>query len=561
MPAATPHPSDIEIATAATVHPIGQIAAGLGIPHEAVIPYGHDKAKVDLGFLERLSPGAAKLVLVTAMSPTPAGEGKTTTTVGLTDALNRLGSKAIACLREPSMGPVFGMKGGAAGGGYAQVVPMVDINLHFTGDFAAITAAHNLLAALIDNHLHAGNALDLEPASITWRRVLDANDRALRQIVTGLGAGNGTVRETGFDITVASELMAILCLATSLADLKRRVGAIVIGRDRSGAAVTADALGVVGALAVVLKDALAPNLVQTLEHSPALVHGGPFANIAHGCNSLIATRAGLGLGEVVVTEAGFGADLGAEKFLDIACPAGDLAPDAVVVVATVRALKYHGGVEVADLSERNDEALLAGMANLNRHLNNLVEVFGQRCVVALNRFATDTDQEIALVTRELAARGIGCAPATHFLHGGAGAEDVAKLVLAELDKPRPTLGHPYRAEDELPTKIESLVRTVHGAQTVTYSRPAQRTLDRLTQEGHGALPICLAKTQYSFSSDPKLRGAPSGHTVEVREVRLAAGAGFVVVICGDLMTMPGLPKSPAALRIDVSDDGVISGLS
>jgi len=557
--------SDIEIANAAELRPITDVGLDeLGIPAEQLVPYGHHKAKVDLGYLRTLEERPlGKLVLVTAISPTPAGEGKTTTTVGLTDALHGMGHKAIACLREPSMGPVFGMKGGAAGGGYAQVVPMSDINLHFTGDFTAIAAANNLLAALIDNHVHQGNKLDIDVRTVTWRRVVDINDRALRDIVVGLGGvANGYPREDGFDIVVASELMAIFCLTESWADLKRRIGDIVVGYSRSKAPVTARDLEAHGAMTVLLRDALAPNLVQTLEHSPAFVHGGPFANIAHGCSSVIATKAGLRMAEYVVTEAGFGADLGAEKFVDIKCRKSGLRPDAAVVVATVRALKYHGGVDVPDLATEDLGALEAGMANLRRHLRNIREVYGVPAVVAVNRFPTDTDAEVAKVVELVAAEGVPAFPATHFSDGGVGAQQLAKGVLEAVDGPTSEVfGFTYPDELSLTAKVETIARRLYGAGSVTWDGKAKRRLERIEADGYGHLPVCVAKTQYSFSTDARLRGAPSGHDLHVREVRLSAGAGFVVLVCGDVMTMPGLPKAPAAARIDLLDDGTIVGLS
>jgi formate--tetrahydrofolate ligase len=557
--------SDIEIANAARLRPITEVAQQtLGIEPEHLVPYGHHKAKVDLRYLSGLAdrpPG--RLVLMTALSPTPAGEGKTTTTVGLTDALHGLGHRAVACLREPSMGPVFGMKGGAAGGGYAQVVPMVDINLHFTGDFAAISAAHNLLSALIDNHVHHGNALDIDVRSVTWKRVIDLNDRALRDLVVGLGGvTNGYPREDGFDIVVASELMAIFCLTESWADLKRRIGDIVVGYTRDKRPVTARDLHADGAMAVLLRDALAPNLVQTLEGAPAFVHGGPFANIAHGCSSVIASRAGLRLADYVVTEAGFGADLGAEKFVDIKCRKSGLRPDVAVVVATVRALKYHGGVEVADLGTEDLAAIDRGMANLSRHLRNVREGYGIPCVVAVNRFPSDTDEEVARVVDLVAAEGVRAFPATHFADGGAGAESLAKGVLEALDGPSPyTFSFSYADDLPLTTKVERVASRLYGAGEVTWDGKAKRRLKRIEDDGYGGLPVCIAKTQYSFSTDPTLRGAPSGHELHVREVRLSAGAGFVVVVCGDVMTMPGLPSAPASSHIDLTDDGDILGLS
>ncbi len=557
--------SDIEIATAAELRPIMQVAQEeLGIDPEHLVPYGHHKAKVDLGYLQSLADRPlGKLILMTAISPTPAGEGKTTTTVGLADALHGLGLSSMACLREPSMGPVFGMKGGAAGGGYAQVVPMTDINLHFTGDFAALGAANNLLAALIDNHVHHGNALDIDVRSVEWKRVLDLNDRALRELVVGLGGlSNGYPREDGFDIVVASELMAIFCLTESWADLKRRIGDIVIGYTRAKQPVTARDLRADGAVAVLLRDALAPNLVQTLEHTPAFVHGGPFANIAHGCSSVIATRAALRMADYVVTEAGFGADLGAEKFVDIKCRKSGLRPDAAVIVATVRALKFHGGVEVADVGREDVGAVERGMENLARHVRNVREVYGIPCVVALNRFPADTDAEVARLTELVDELGVRAYPATHFSDGGTGATDLAKGLLALLDEADPaTFSFTYPDDVSLKEKVETLAHRLYGASSVTWDGKAKRRLERLEAHGYGDLPVCVAKTQYSFSTDASLRGAPTGHDLHVREVRLSAGAGFVVLVCGDVMTMPGLPADPAASRIDLLDDGTIVGLS
>ena len=557
--------SDIEIANAATLRPISEVGAEtLGIDAQHLVPYGHFKAKVDVTYLASLADRPlGRLVLMTALSPTPPGEGKTTTTVGLTDALHGLGHRTVACLREPSMGPVFGMKGGAAGGGYSQVVPMTDINLHFTGDFAAIAAANNLLAALIDNHVHHGNELDIDVRSVTWKRVLDMNDRALREVVVALGGhANGYPREDGFDIVVASELMAIFCLTESWADLKRRIGDIVIGYSRSAKPVTARELGAAGAMAALLRDALAPNLVQTLEGAPAFVHGGPFANIAHGCSSVMATRAGLRLADIVVTEAGFGADLGAEKFVDIKCRKSGLRPDVAVVVATVRALKYHGGVALADLGTEDLGALEAGMANLRRHLDNIREVYGIPCVVAVNRFPTDTDLEVAKVVELVEATGVSAFPATHFADGGSGAQDLAKGVLLALDEPSPyTFSFTYPDELSLTAKVEAIASRLYGAGLVTWEARARRRLLRIERDGYGSLPVCVAKTQYSFSTDPTLLGAPSGHELHAREVRLSAGAGFIVVVCGDMMTMPGLPRDPSASRIDLADDGTILGLS
>ena len=557
--------SDIEIANGATLRPIREVAAeALGVAERDLLLYGRFKAKVDLASLASLvDRPLGRLVLVTAMSPTPAGEGKTTTAVGLTDALHGLGRRTVVCLREPSMGPVFGIKGGAAGGGYSQVMPMTDINLHFTGDFAAIAAANNLLAALIDNHVHHGNELDIDVRSVTWKRVVDMNDRALREVVVGLGGRlNGYPREDGFDIVVASELMAIFCLTESWSDLKRRIGDIVIGYSRAGKPVTARDLGAAGAMAALLRDALAPNLVQTLEGAPAFVHGGPFANIAHGCSSVLATRSALRLADLVVTEAGFGADLGAEKFVDIKCRMSGLRPDVAVVVATVRALKYHGGVALADLGEEDVGAIEAGMVNLRRHLDNLREVFGMPCVVAVNRFPTDTDVEVATVVELAESAGVSAFPATNVVDGGVGAQDLAKGVLQALDEPSPyTFSFTYPDDLSLPAKVEAIATRLYGAGAVTWEAKARRRLLSIERDGYGSLPVCVAKTQYSFSTDPTLLGAPTGHELRVREVRLSAGAGFVVVVCGDMMTMPGLPTEPSASRIDLADDGTILGLS
>ncbi len=560
----TPFPSDIEIAEAAEIQPVVDLARErLGIPAEALIPYGHTKAKVSLPYLDSLADRPdGRLVLVTAMSPTPAGEGKTTTSVGLADALSRLGHDAMVALREPSMGPVFGIKGGAAGGGYAQVVPMTDINLHFTGDFAAIGAANNLLAALLDNHLHHGNALDIDARTVTWKRVVDLNDRALRDVVIGLGGPlNGVPRQDGFDITVASEVMAIFCLARSLTDLKRRLGDIVVAHTHGKRPVTARDLQADGPMTVLLRDAFAPNLVQTMEHTPAMVHGGPFANIAHGTNSVVATQAALKLSDWVVTEAGFGADLGAEKFVDIACRLSGMRPDVVVVVATVRALKYHGGVAVADLAREDLDALEHGMSNLRRHLHNVREVFGLAPVVAVNRFPTDTDAEVEAVVRMTQVLGVPAHAATHVVDGGAGAEDLARTVVEVGESGASAMRFTYVDDLPLAEKAEAVARRVYGADRVTFTSAARKALDRIEAEGHGSLPVCMAKTQSSFSTDPGLRGAPTGHTVDVREVRLSAGAGFVVMVTGSLLTMPGLPKAPSASRIDVDADGRITGLS
>ena len=555
-------PSDIEIAQRAQLLPIARIAAKLGIPEHAVEPYGRTKAKISLAWLGTQARRAqARLVLVSAISPTPAGEGKTTTTVGLGDALNRIGQRALVCLREPSLGPVFGMKGGAAGGGYAQVVPMEDINLHFTGDFHAIAAAHNLLAALIDNHVHHGNTLDIDVRRIAWKRVLDMNDRALRQVTVGLGGpGNGYPRQDGFDIVVASEVMAIFCLASSLQDLKQRLGGMVVAWTRERKPVRARDLGADGAMAALLRDALQPNLVQTLENNPALIHGGPFGNIAHGCNSVIATRAGLQLADVVVTEAGFGADLGAEKFIDIKCRLSGLAPDALVLVATLRALKFHGGVAVGELGREDLAALTKGMANLRRHLHNVREHYGLPCVVALNHFAADSPAEVEWLQREVTALGVPLVVARHWAEGGAGAEDLARAVMGSLGGATPPLGLLYADSDSLWDKVRKVATTIYGASEITADSAVRARLRELQADGYGHYPVCIAKTQMSFSTDPQLRGAPSGHVLNIREVRLAAGAQFVVVVCGDVMTMPGLPREPSAIRIDVDESGRITGL-
>jgi formate--tetrahydrofolate ligase len=559
--------SDIDIAQRATLRRIIPLAADrLGIADEHLEPYGHFKAKISLAYLEAIAHRPeGKLILVTAISPTPAGEGKTTTTVGLGDALNRLGKKTIVCLREPSIGPVFGMKGGAAGGGRSQVVPMEDINLHFTGDFSAIALANNLLAALIDNHIHHGNALGIDVRRITWKRVMDMNDRALRDITVGLGGPpNGHPRQDGFDIVVASEVMAIFCLATSLVDLKLRLGRIVIGTTHDQRPVTAADLKAHGAMAVLLKDALAPNLVQTLENNPAILHGGPFANIAHGCNSVIATRASLQLADYVVTEAGFGADLGAEKFIDIKCRQSGLRPDAVVIVATVRALKYHGGVDVKSLGSENLAALAAGLANLERHVHNVREVYGLPCVVAINHFTADTAAELALLQARLAELQVPVRLARHWAEGGAGAEDLARAVLDIVDGGQlgSAAGFRFVYDESLPLldKISTIATRVYGAAGVAAPPKVREQIQRLEDAGHGRLPVCVAKTQYSFSTDPHARGAPSGHTLHVREVRLAAGAEFVVMVCGDVMTMPGLPKVPSAEKIDLDARGRVVGL-
>ena len=557
--------SDIDIAQRATLQPIAAIARKLSIPDEHLEPYGRTKAKVSAEYIATLNDRPnGKLILVTAISPTPAGEGKTTTTVGLGDALNHVlqgtGKQAIVCLREPSMGPVFGMKGGAAGGGYAQIVPMEDINLHFTGDFSAIAMAHNLLAALIDNHIHHGNALGIDVRRVTWKRVLDMNDRALRQVTVALGGpANGYPRESSFDIVVASEVMAIFCLATTLRELRERLGDIVVGYTSAKRPVTARDLKAHGAMTVLLKDAIKPNLVQTLEGTPAFVHGGPFANIAHGCNTVIATQTALKLADYVVTEAGFGADLGAEKFIDIKCRKSGLRPDAVVIVATIRALKYHGGVERADLSHENLAALEAGLANLNRHVANLRDVFGLPCVVSINRFDADTAAEIELLTQRVRALGVPIHLATHWADGGKGAADVAREVIA-LCETKTTMKFAYEDAATLWEKLRAVAMKIYGAADVRADATAKARIDQLQNDGYGCLPICIAKTQYSFSSDVALRGAPTGHTLTVREVRLAAGAGFIVMVCGDVMTMPGLPAVPSAERIDIDEAGRVVGL-
>ena len=550
--------SDIEIAQAAKMQPITEIAANLGLQGEDVIPYGHYKAKLNHKLAKADKP-EGKLILVTAISPTPAGEGKTTTSVGLADAMNALGKKTMLCLREPSLGPVFGIKGGAAGGGYAQVVPMEDINLHFTGDIHAIGAANNLLAAMIDNSIQQGNPLNIDPRRITWKRCMDMNDRQLRFIVDGLGGKvNGTPREDGFDITVASEVMAVFCLATDLEDLKARLSRIVCAYTYDGQPVTAGQIGAAGAMTALLKDALDPNLVQTLEHNPAIIHGGPFANIAHGCNSAIATRLSLKLADYVVTEAGFGADLGAEKFLDIKCRYAGLHPAAVVLVATVRALKSHGGVAKPDLGKPNAEAVRAGSVNLARHIENL-QGFGLPVCVAINAFPTDTAEEMDVIYDVCSKAGVPCALSEVFAKGGEGGKALAETVLSILDGSA-EVQYTYELDAPLTDKIEAVATKIYHAGRVSYTAAAKKTLDELTALGYGKLPVCIAKTQYSFSDNAKLTGAPEGHTLNVREVRLSAGAGFVVVVCGSIMTMPGLPKHPAAMDIDVDVNGKITGL-
>jgi len=554
--------SDIEIARQARKKPIVELAREqLGIEAAHLEPYGRYKAKLASEYIESLQQREdGRLVLVTAISPTPAGEGKTTTTVGLGDAMNRIGRKTLICLREPSLGPCFGIKGGAAGGGHAQIVPMEDINLHFTGDFHAIGAAHNLLAAMVDNHIHQGNALDLDLRSVAWNRVVDMNDRALRKVVVGLGgATNGVPRESGCDITVASEVMAIFCLASSLPDLKERLGRIVIGYNRQGKAVYASDLKAHGAMAVLLKDALRPNLVQSLEGNLAFVHGGPFANIAHGCNSVIATRAALKLADCVITEAGFGADLGAEKFIDIKCRMAGLRPGAVVLVATVRALKYHGGAALERLGEEDTSALQKGLANLERHLSNIRDHYGLPCVVAVNHFLRDTDAEVELLRKRLAELGCEAVVARHWAEGGAGAEDLARAVAAVLDKGEGSHRYLYRDDAPLWEKIENVCTRIYGAAGVDAPPKVRARIEELGRD-YPRFPVCIAKTQMSFSTNPALRGAPMGHTVELRELRLAHGAGFIVAIAGNMMTMPGLPRTPAAETIDLDADGRIVGL-
>ena len=553
--------SDIEIAQSAELERIGKIADKLGIPDDAIDPYGHYKAKVSLDWLDSQPARAgSSLVLVTAISPTPAGEGKTTTTVGLGDGLRRIGMDAMICLREPSLGPVFGIKGGAAGGGYAQVVPMEDINLHFTGDFGAIQLANNLLAALIDNHVHHGNELGIDVRRVSWKRVVDLNDRALRDITVALGGpANGYPREDGFDIVVASEVMAIFCLATSLEDLKRRLGNIVVGYTREKKPVTARDLQAEGSMAVLLKDAFRPNLVQTLEGTPAFVHGGPFANIAHGCNSVVATSSALKLADYVVTEAGFGADLGAEKFIDIKCRKSGLRPKAAVIVATVRALKHHGGVALADMATEDLDAVRRGFANLDKHIANVSGVYGVRTVVGINRFGSDSDAELELVKELVETSGATAVVATHFADGGAGAEALAHAVVAACAQPT-EMTFTYDDDLSLWDKMLAVTSRVYGASEVTATSAVKARIQELQDSGYGSFPVCVAKTQYSFSTDPALRGAPTGHAVNIREVRLSAGAEFVVMVCGDVMTMPGLPKIPASAHIDLVD-GKVVGLS
>ena len=552
--------TDIEIAQSTKMQPITEIAKVAGVEEEYLEQYGKYKAKVDYALLKKSERKNGKLVLVTAITPTPAGEGKTTTTIGLADGMRRIGKNCVVALREPSLGPVFGIKGGAAGGGYAQVVPMEDINLHFTGDFHAIGAANNLLAAMLDNHIYQGNRLNIDPRRITWKRCVDMNDRQLRFVTDGLGGRvNGVPREDGYDITVASEIMAVFCLANSIADLKERLSRIVVAYTYDEKPVTAGDLGAVGAMAALLKDALKPNLVQTLEGTPAFVHGGPFANIAHGCNSVIATKMAMKLGDYAITEAGFGADLGAEKFLDIKCRMADLNPDAVVVVATVRALKMHGGVAKTDLGTENLEALDKGIPNLLRHVSNIKDVYGLPCVVAVNRFPTDTDAEIDLVIEKCRALGVNVVLSTVWAEGGKGGMELAREVVRLCEEPH-EFKFSYSLEGSIEDKIAAIVKNIYRGDGVVIAPAAKKEIDKLTALGFDKLPVCMAKTQYSFSDDMTKLGAPEGFTVTVRNVKVSAGAGFIVALTGDIMTMPGLPKSPAAERIDVDDDGKISGL-
>jgi formate--tetrahydrofolate ligase len=555
--------SDIEIAQRATLRKISDVAADkLGIAPEHLEAYGQYKAKLSPELSQQVSNRPdGKLILVTAMTPTPAGEGKTTTTVGLGDALNLLGKKAAICIREPSLGPVFGMKGGAAGGGYAQVVPMEDINLHFTGDFGAISLANNLLAALLDNHIHHGNELGIDVRRIGWRRVIDMNDRALRDIVVSLGGvGNGYPRQDGFDIVAASEVMAILCLSNDLATLKQRLGNIVVGSKSDRKPVRARDLGADGAMTVLLKDAIKPNLVQTLENNPAFIHGGPFANIAHGCNSVVATRTALKLADYVVTEAGFGADLGAEKFVDIKCRKAGLKPSGAVIVATIRALKYHGGIDLKSLSSENLDALSKGLANLERHVENVRQHYGLPCVVAVNRFTSDTQAEVDLVVSRMKDLGTQAVMASHWADGGKGALDLAQAVVAMCESPGEGVQFVYRDEDTLWEKVEKVAQKIYRASKITAPQKIRDQIKRLQDDGYGNHAVCIAKTQYSFTTDASKRGAPVDHTIDIREVRLSAGAEFVVVVCGDIMTMPGLPKVPAAQAIDIDANGKIVGL-
>lgn len=555
------YPTDIEIAQQCEMKPITEIAKTAGIDEKYIEQYGRYKAKIDLSIMDAPNGKDGKLILVTAMTPTPAGEGKTTTTIGLADGLKRIGKNVTVALREPSLGPVFGVKGGAAGGGYAQVVPMEDINLHFTGDFHAIGAANNLLAAMIDNHIHQGNALGIDPRRITWKRCVDMNDRQLRFVVDGLGGkANGVPREDGYDITVASEIMAVLCLSSSISDLKQRLSRIIVGYTYGDEPVTCGQLKAAGAMAALLKDALKPNLVQTLEGTPAFVHGGPFANIAHGCNSVTATRLSLRMSDYTVTEAGFGADLGAEKFLDIKCRMAGLTPSAVVVVATIRALKMHGGLPKAQLATEDLDALKKGLPNLLRHVSNIKNVYKLPCVVAVNRFPTDTDAEIDEVIRECRALGVNTVLSTVWADGGKGGEDLAREVVRLCEEGKGDFTFSYEIDLPIEKKIEAVVKKVYGGDGVEFSTAAKKQIKRLEELGFGNLPVCIAKTQYSFSDNPTLLGAPTGFSVAVKNVKVSAGAGFIVVLTGDIMTMPGLPKSPAAERIDVDENGRITGL-
>ena len=553
--------SDIEIAQGAAVRPITEIARTAHVDEKYIEQYGRYKAKIDPALLKETQRKDGRLVLVTAITPTPAGEGKTTTTIGLADGLRRIGKDAVVALREPSLGPVFGIKGGAAGGGYAQVVPMEDINLHFTGDFHAIGAANNLLAAMLDNHIQQGNALNIDPRRITWKRCMDMNDRQLRFIVDGLGGKvNGTPREDGFDITVASEIMAVLCLSTGIADLKERLGRMIVGYTYDDKPVTCAELKAAGAMTALLKDAIKPNLVQTLEGTPAFVHGGPFANIAHGCNSVMATRMALKMGDYAVTEAGFGADLGAEKFLDIKCRMANLTPDAVVIVATVRALKMHGGLAKTELTEENIPALERGVPNLLRHVSNIKNVFGLPCVVAVNRFPTDTDAEIDFIIEKCRELGVNTVLSTVWADGGRGGEALAREVVRLCEEEKGSFTFAYDADMTIEQKIDAIVRRIYGGDGASIAPAAKKQIARLTELGFGNMPVCMAKTQYSFSDDQTKLGAPTGFTVTVRSVKVSAGAGFIVALTGDIMTMPGLPKVPAAERIDVDENGMISGL-
>lgn len=553
--------SDIEIAQGAAMRPITEIAKTAHVDEKYIEQYGRYKAKIDPALLKETQRKDGRLVLVTAITPTPAGEGKTTTTIGLADGLRRIGKDAVVALREPSLGPVFGIKGGAAGGGYAQVVPMEDINLHFTGDFHAIGAANNLLAAMLDNHIQQGNALNIDPRRITWKRCMDMNDRQLRFIVDGLGGKvNGTPREDGFDITVASEIMAVLCLSTGIADLKERLGRMIVGYTYDDKPVTCAELKAAGAMTALLKDAIKPNLVQTLEGTPAFVHGGPFANIAHGCNSVMATRMALKMGDYAVTEAGFGADLGAEKFLDIKCRMANLTPDAVVIVATVRALKMHGGLAKTELTEENIPALERGVPNLLRHVSNIKNVFGLPCVVAVNRFPTDTDAEIDFIIEKCRELGVNTVLSTVWADGGRGGEALAREVVRLCEEEKGSFTFAYAADMTIEQKIDAIVRRIYGGDGASIAPAAKKQMARLTELGFGNMPVCMAKTQYSFSDDQTKLGAPTGFTVTVRSVKVSAGAGFIVALTGDIMTMPGLPKVPAAERIDVDENGMISGL-